>query len=111
MDRFRAMIGGFMSIGGAVASSLCCLLPLTIVLLELASAAFMATTMKYTALFIPVGVASVSAGFYLHFRESCAIRSAVPLQGVIPEAPPHPPCNTAIMHPHFPCGEFRFARH
>lgn len=69
MDRFRPMIGGFVSIGGAVVSSLCCVLPLTIVLLGLGSGAFMATTMKYTALFIPIGVASVSAGFYLHFRE------------------------------------------
>lgn len=69
MDRFRATIGGFVSIWGAVVSSLCCVLPLVIVLLGLGSGAFMATTMKYTALFIPVGVASVSVGFYLHFRE------------------------------------------
>lgn len=69
MDRFRAMIGGLVSIGGAVVSSLCCVLPLAIVLLGLGSGAFMATTMMYTALFVPVGVASVSLGFYFHFRE------------------------------------------
>ncbi len=69
MDRVWAMIGGFVSIGGAVVSSLCCVLPLTIVLLGLGSGAFMATTMKYTAIFVPIGVASVSVGFYLYFRE------------------------------------------
>jgi hypothetical protein len=68
-DRLRAVIAGFVSVGGAVVSSLCCLLPLAIVLLGLGSGAFMATTMKYSALFIPIGVASVSLGFYLHFRE------------------------------------------
>lgn len=55
--------------GGAVVSSLCCVLPLAIVLLGLGSGAFMATTMKYTSVFVPVGVISVSTGFYLHLRE------------------------------------------
>jgi len=55
--------------GGAVVSSLCCVLPLAIVLLGLGSGAFMATTMQYTSVFVPVGVISVSAGFYLHLRE------------------------------------------
>ena len=69
MERLRASLGGFIGVGGAVISSLCCVLPVTIVLLGLGSGAFMATTMKYTALFITIGVASVSVGFYLHFRE------------------------------------------
>jgi len=55
--------------GGAVVSSLCCVLPLAIVLLGLGSGAFMATTMQYTSVFVPVGVISVSTGFYLHLRE------------------------------------------
>ena len=50
-------------------SSLCCVLPVAIVLLGLGSGAFMATTMKYTAVFVPIGIISVSAGFYLHIRE------------------------------------------
>jgi hypothetical protein len=50
-------------------SSLCCVLPLAIVLLGLGSGAFMATTMQYTSVFVPVGVISVSTGFYLHLRE------------------------------------------
>ncbi len=55
--------------GGAAVSSLCCVLPLAIVLLGLGSGAFMATTMKYTSVFVPVGVISVGAGFSLHIRE------------------------------------------
>lgn len=55
--------------GGAVVSSLCCVLPLAIVLLGLGSGAFMATTMQYTSVFVPIGVISVSTGFYLHLRE------------------------------------------
>ena len=55
--------------GGAVVSSLCCVLPLAIVLLGLGSGAFMATTMQYTSVFVPIGVISVGAGFYLHLRE------------------------------------------
>ncbi len=69
MGRLRGLLGGFISAGGAVISSLCCVLPVAIVLLGLGSGAFMATTMKYTAVFVPIGIISVSAGFYLHFRE------------------------------------------
>jgi len=69
MARLRTLVGGFISTAGAVVSSLCCVLPLAIVLLGLGSGAFMATTMQYTAVFVPFGVISVSAGFYLHLRE------------------------------------------
>jgi hypothetical protein len=55
--------------GGAVVSSLCCVLPLAIILLGLGSGAFMARTMQYTSVFVPLGVISVSTGFYLHLRE------------------------------------------
>ncbi len=69
MAGLRALLGGAISAGGAFVSSLCCVLPVTIVLLGLGSGAFMATTMKYTRVFVPVGVLSVSLGFYLHVRE------------------------------------------
>lgn len=39
------------------------------VLLGLGSGAFMAVTMKYTAVFVPIGVLSLFAGSYLHLRE------------------------------------------
>lgn len=69
MAMLRGLLGGMISAGGAAVSSVCCVLPVSIVLLGLGSGAFMATTMKYTSVFVPLGVINVSAGFYLHLRE------------------------------------------
>lgn len=55
--------------GGALLSSLCCLLPLAVIVLGLGSGAFMATTMQYRWLLIPVGVLGIAAGFALYVRE------------------------------------------
>ena len=55
--------------GGAALSSLCCLLPLAVVVLGLGSGAFMATTMRYRWLLIPAGVLGIAAGFVLYARE------------------------------------------
>jgi hypothetical protein len=41
---------------GAVLSSLCCLLPLAVIVLGLGSGAFMAVTMRYRWLLIPAGI-------------------------------------------------------
>lgn len=43
----------------------------------------MATTMKYTSSFVPFGVLSVTAGFYLHFRERrrCALEGCRMVSG------------------------------
>jgi hypothetical protein len=54
---------------GAALSSLCCLLPLAVIVLGLGSGAFMAVTMKYRWLFIPAGVVGVTTGFLLYVRE------------------------------------------
>lgn len=54
---------------GAALSSLCCLLPLTIIALGLGSGTFMAVTMKYRWIFIPAGVGGVAAGFILYVPE------------------------------------------
>ena len=54
---------------GAVLSSLCCLLPLAIILLGLGSGAFMAVTMQYRWILIPAGVVGVTVGFVLYARE------------------------------------------
>lgn len=54
---------------GAVLSSLCCLLPLAVILLGLGSGAFMAVTMQYRWILIPAGVLGVGTGFGLYFRE------------------------------------------
>lgn len=60
---------GFVAWGGAVLSSLCCLLPLAVIVLGLGSGAFMATTMQYGWLLIPAGVLGIAAGFALYVRE------------------------------------------
>ena len=54
---------------GAVLSSLCCLLPLAVTVLGLGSGAFMAVTMRYRWLLIPVGVVGVATGFFFYTRE------------------------------------------
>src|SRR3989442_7226889 len=75
----RGMPAGVMRLGaasagvaawiGAALSSLCCLLPLTIIVLGLGSGAFMAVTMQYRWILIPAGVLGVGAGFVLYVRE------------------------------------------
>ncbi len=50
---------GVAALAGAVLSSLCCLLPLTVIALGLGSGAFMAVTMQYRWILIPTGVLGV----------------------------------------------------
>ncbi len=54
---------------GAALSSVCCLLPLTIIVLGLGSGAFMAVTMQYRGILIPAGVLGIVTGFVLYVRE------------------------------------------
>jgi hypothetical protein len=54
---------------GAILSSLCCLLPLAVIVLGLGSGAFMSVTMQYRWLLIPLGIIGVAAGFVLYVRE------------------------------------------
>jgi hypothetical protein len=54
---------------GATLSSLCCLLPLLVIVLGLGSGAFMATTMSYRWILLPAGVVGVIGGCALHVRE------------------------------------------
>jgi hypothetical protein len=60
---------GALGIVAATVSSLCCLLPLMIILLGLGSGAFMMTTMRYRAIFIPAGIIGVALGWVLYLRE------------------------------------------
>lgn len=61
---------GVVSFLAAVVASLCCLLPLAVVILGLGSGAFMMVTMQYRTIFLPIGVIGVGLGYYLYFRES-----------------------------------------
>lgn len=67
--RLAELKSGLLSFGGAFVASLCCLLPLTVVLLGVGSGAFMMTTMQFRPLFLPLGVLGVGLGYYLYFRE------------------------------------------
>ncbi len=54
---------------GAALSSLCCLLPLTVIVLGLGSGAFMVVTMQYRWILIPAGILGVGTGLVLYVRE------------------------------------------
>jgi hypothetical protein len=54
---------------GAALSSLCCFLPLAVIVLGLGSGTFMAVTMQYRWVLIPSGVLGVALGFALYVRE------------------------------------------
>ncbi len=68
---------GVVSLFSAFAASLCCVLPLVVILLGLGSGAFMATTMKYRSILIPTGVGGVALGYFLYFRERRRCRTLV----------------------------------
>jgi Cu/Ag efflux protein CusF len=57
------------SLMGAFAASLCCLLPLAVIVLGLGSGAFMATTMRYQWILLPFGIFAVTAGSAWYFWE------------------------------------------
>src|SRR5256712_4924795 len=60
---------GLAAWAGALLSSLCCLLPLAVIILGLGSGAFMAVTMRYRWLLIPPGIIGGATGVFLYFRE------------------------------------------
>src|SRR5262249_34396493 len=67
--KLGAFKAGLVSMSSALVASLCCLLPLVIVLLGLGSGALMLLTMQYRSIFLPAGVIGVGLGYYLYFRE------------------------------------------
>ncbi len=67
--RVTTLTAGVVAWVGAALASLCCLLPLTVIVLGLGSGAFMATTMRYRWLLVPAGIIGVTASFILFLRE------------------------------------------
>lgn len=67
---------GLVSFSSAFLASLCCLLPLTVVLLGVGSGAFMAVTMQFRPIFLPLGILGVALGYTLYFREWTHCRTA-----------------------------------
>ena len=67
--RLGSVGAGLAAWAGALLSSLCCLLPLAVIVLGLGSGAFMAVTMQYRWVLIPTGVLGLAMGFVLYARE------------------------------------------
>src|SRR5262244_2114926 len=67
--RLATLTAGVVAWVGASLASLCCLLPLTVIVLGLGSGAFMATTMQYRWLLVPAGLVGIVAGFVLYIRD------------------------------------------
>src|SRR5215831_15212148 len=67
--RLATLTAGVVAWVGASLASLCCLLPLTVIVLGLGSGAFMATTMQYRWLLVPAGIVGIVAGVVLYIRE------------------------------------------
>src|SRR5262249_23950228 len=67
--RTTTLTAGLVAWAGAAHASLCCLLPLTVIVLGLGSGAFMATTMQYRWLLVPAGIIGIVVGFALYVRE------------------------------------------
>src|SRR5213594_1054901 len=67
--RLAALTAGLVAWVGAVLASLCCVLPLAIIVLGLGSGAFMATTMQYRWLLVPAGIIGIAVGFVMYVRE------------------------------------------
>src|SRR5215472_2490277 len=67
--RVTTLTAGVVAWVGAALASLCCLLPLAIIVLGLGGGAFMATTMQYRWLLDPAGIIGILAGFALYARE------------------------------------------
>lgn len=63
------------SLPSAIVASLCCFLPLLVIILGLGSGAFMMYTMRYSHIFIPTGIVGVSLGYILFFREKGKCRA------------------------------------
>ena len=82
LNSVKAGLVGFSS---AIIASLCCLLPLAVVLLGLGSGAFMIVTMQYRAIFLPIGVIGVALGYYFYFMEKsrCATLGCAFVSGKI----------------------------
>jgi len=67
--RHAALTAGLVAWVGAALASLCCLLPLAVIILGLGTGAFMATTMQYRSLLVPAGIIGIVTGFVLYLRE------------------------------------------
>ena len=65
LDDFKP---GIISVSTSIGASLCCVLPMTVVLLGLGSGAFMMVTMQYRFILYPLGIIGLITSYWLYFR-------------------------------------------
>ena len=59
---------GLIRVGTSFVASICCVLPMTIVLLGLGSGGFMMVTMQYQIILYPLGLLGLVTAYWLYFR-------------------------------------------
>ena len=59
---------GLIGVGTSFGASICCVLPMTIVLLGLGSGGFMMVTMQYRIFLYPLGLVGLVTAYWLYFR-------------------------------------------
>lgn len=67
---------GLMGLASASVSSVCCLLPLAVVLLGLGTGAFAATTRPYSFLFISLGLVGLALSYWWNFKQGLGCTGA-----------------------------------
>ena len=75
--RVVALTAGLVAWVGAMLASLCCLLPLAVIVLGLGSGAFMATTMQCRWLLVPAGIIGIVVGWSPCWKAGCRARAAL----------------------------------
>ena len=68
---------GLISLSTSFGSTICCVLPLTIVLLGLGSGGFMILTMQYRIILYPLGLLGLGTSYWLYFRRKKACEAQV----------------------------------
>ena len=65
---FADLKPALISLSTSFGSTLCCVLPMTIVLLGLGSGGFMMITMQYRVILYPIGLLGLGTSYWLYFR-------------------------------------------
>ena len=65
---FADLKPALISLSTAFGSTICCVLPMTIVLLGLGSGGFMMVTMQYRIILYPSGLLGLAMSYWLYFR-------------------------------------------
>lgn len=73
---------GLIGVGTSFGASICCVLPMTIVLLGLGSGGFMMVTMQYRIILYPLGLLGLVTAYWLYFhRRKVCDAQACRMQG------------------------------